>query len=293
MRTTLLSLLLLPLLAFAQSWCPPGATWTYEAGQFLAGFTRMRYTGDTIVDGYTAQIIDRYSAIQYPQPPPGPIYSGPPEVNYTPVAVITRAEGDVVFTLREGAWDTLYWFGAVPGQGWTAAHAPDEQECAPFIVADTGTYVMDGVALRWIEIESWYRVYERIGSTWDMFLYCPNWILDGPMGMRCYSDDEITYQLAAGACEQLVGLNDISAPIRLGLFPSPGTTHFTLSGVEGYLPPGTHIITLFDATGRMVLQQRTSETWPVIGTEALPAGLYRITVQHEHRAVMSAVWVKE
>lgn len=288
MRALFLALIVTPLLAYTQSWCPPGATWTYEAGQFLAGFKRMRYTGDTIVDGYTAQIIDRYSAIQYPQPPPGPIYSGPPEVNYTPVAVITRAEGDVVFTLREGAWDTLYWFGAVPGQGWTAAHAPDEQDCAPFIVADTGTYVIDGLALRWIEIESWYRVYERIGSTWDMFLYCPNWILDGPMGMRCYSDDEISYQLATEACEQLVGLNDVSAPIRLGPFPSPGTTHFNLT-----LPPGLHTITLFDATGRMVLEQRTSEERPVIGTEHLPAGLYRITVRDVLGGLMSTAWVRE
>lgn len=32
---------------------------------------------------------------------------------------------------------------------------------------------------------------------------------------------------------------------------------------------------------------------PVLATEALPAGLYRITVRDERGAVMAATWVKE
>ena len=288
MRAALLPLALLPLLAAAQSWCPPGATWTYEAEMFYAGFTRMTYTGDTLVDGYTAQIIDRYTALQPMQPPPGPTFGGPPLISHTPVAVITRSQDDVVYTWELGSWDTLYWFGAAPGQGWTARHVEGVQDCTPFIVTDTGTAVIDGMALRWIEIESWYRVYERIGSTWDMFMYCPNWIIDGPMGMRCYSDDEISFQLTTGACEQLVGLDDRHSTSWTNPFPNPGTTHFTLD-----LPPGPHTITLFDASGRTVLQQRTADTRPVIATEALPAGLYRITVRDERGGVMGATWVKE
>jgi hypothetical protein len=74
----------------------------------------------------------------------------------------------------------------------------------------------------------------------------------------------------------------------LAPFPNPGTTHFTLD-----LPPGTHTFTLFDATGRMVLHQRTADARPVIATEALPAGLYRISVCDERSEVMGATWVKE
>lgn len=288
MYATFLTLTFLAQLACAQSWCPPGATWTYEAELFYAGFTRMTYTGDTIVDGYTAQIIDRYSALQPPQPPPGPTFSGPPVISYIPVAVITRSQDDVVYTWEMGSWDTLYWFGAAPGQGWTARHVEGVQDCTPFIVADTGTTVIAGMALRWIEIESWYRVYERMGSTWDLFMYCPNWIIDGPMGMRCYSDEEISFQLITGACEQFVGLNDATARTQVGVHPTPGTTHFTLD-----LPPGPHTIILFDATGRMVLQQRTTDARPVITTEALTTGLYRITVRDEQGTVMGATWVKE
>jgi hypothetical protein len=45
--------------------------------------------------------------------------------------------------------------------------------------------------------------------------------------------------------------------------------------------------------GRMMLRSRTTGTWPVIDNEALPFGLYRVTVRDEHGALMSATWVKE
>lgn len=285
-----LSILLLAAIsgtANAQSWCAPGATWTYEAGMFLAGYIRMSYTHDTLIDGFNAQVIDQYRAVQYPQPPPDPIYGGPPVITYTPVAVITRSENDVVLIRGGSTWDTLYWFGAVPGDRWTQAHVEDTS-CAPFVVVDTGTTIYDGIPLRWIEIESWYRVYERIGSTWDMFMYCPNWIIDGPLGMRCYRDDDIDVGFTQTPCEALVGVEENFTGDRMLPYPNPGSTHFTLD-----LPPGDQTIILFDATGRMVLQQRTIYARPVIATEALPAGLYRITVRDELGAVMDATWVKE
>lgn len=85
-----------------------------------------------------------------------------------------------------------------------------------------------------------------------------------------------------------VGLDEEGSPTQVPLFPNPGTTHLTLD-----LSPTPHTITLFDATGRMVLQQRTTDARPVIDTEALPAGLYRIAVRDEHGGSMSTSWVKE
>jgi len=83
------------------------------------------------------------------------------------------------------------------------------------------------------------------------------------------------------------GLQFTAAP-TLTVFPNPGNADLMLD-----LPPGPHTITLFDATGRAVVQQRTTDTRPVINTEALPAGLYRITVRDERGAVLGAPWVKE
>jgi len=41
------------------------------------------------------------------------------------------------------------------------------------------------------------------------------------------------------------------------------------------------------------LQQRFADERPVIGTEHLPEGLYRITVQNDQGGLMGATWVKE
>jgi hypothetical protein len=58
MRSFAFPILLLASPCFAQSWCPPGATWTYNAGMALAGFNRLSYTHDTIIGDFNAQVID-------------------------------------------------------------------------------------------------------------------------------------------------------------------------------------------------------------------------------------------
>ena len=86
----------------------------------------------------------------------------------------------------------------------------------------------------------------------------------------------------------MVGIGEFTGSNALSVFPNPGTIDLTLN-----LSPGPHTITLFEAMGRIVLQQRTADARPVINTEALPAGLYRISVSNEQGAVMGATWVKE
>ncbi|MBP7407392.1 MAG: T9SS type A sorting domain-containing protein [Flavobacteriales bacterium] len=267
--------------SWGQIWCPPGATWTYEAGLILAGFQRMSYTHDTLVGGYTAQVIDRYSAIQYPQAPPGPTYGGPPIISYDPVSVITRSADDVVFTLSGITWDTLYWFGAVPGDHWYPAHAVDTN-CEPLLVSDTGTMVVDDVSLRWLNV-SGTTVIERIGSTFDLYMYCPNYIIDGPTGMRCYSDDEIAYALNVINCESLVGLNELAGSPGLLIFPNPGIEHFNLNDLEF-----GELIEVYDVTGKIALKQRSTGPSMRIDASGLSPGAYHI------RAGTSAVrWMKK
>ncbi len=85
-----------------------------------------------------------------------------------------------------------------------------------------------------------------------------------------------------------VGMDAVNDRSGIDLFPNPGTTYITLT-----LPPGRHNITLFDATGRVVLGQRTTEERPVIRTDALPTGPYLITVRDEEGGTIRAMWVKE
>lgn len=286
MRTTLLALVLLPLIGTAQSWCPPGATWTYEAGLGLAGFQRMSYRADTVVDGQQAQVIDRYAAIQYPQPVQ-PTFGGPQVITYTPVAAITRFADEVVHLWSGSEWDTLYWFGAAVGQGWTMAHA-DESECAPNVVTAAGTDLIDGVPLRWLDFVNASRVYERIGSLWDFFMYCPNIIFDGPMGMRCYRDDELAMLSTWVECEALVGAEEAPTAPEPLLFPNPGGDELTIN-----LPAGAWRVQLLDAQGRELLARGSSTGLVKLDAATLAPGTYHVRIAGATGASMARLWIKE
>jgi hypothetical protein len=289
MRTALLALLIfVSTFLNAQSWCPPGATWTYDSEMYTAGFIRMTYTHDTLIGGDIAQVIDRYTATQLPQPPPEPHFSGPPFTSYDPVVMITKLDSGVVYVLSGASWDTLYWFDAVPGDHWwpPSISAPD---CDQLVVGDTGTDVLDGVALHWIRFNNTsYKIYERLGWTWSMGVYCPNWIIDGPMPMRCYHDDEIDVNFTQAPCEALVGMDEGASGVVQLIFPNPGTDHFTLQS-----PPGPNTITMHDALGRSVLVQRTTGGNVEIDASDLPPGTYLVRTITASGSATHAKWIKQ
>lgn len=274
--------------AHAQSWCVPGATWTYDAPGSFGGYVQFSYVGDTLINGEVAQVIDQYNALQ--QVPDLSVLT----TSYAPVARITKLVNDVVYAYNpdvspDAPWDTLYWFGAQVGNRWTPPHI----SCSPLNVTATGTTEFNGVHLRYLDVGPVHRIYERFGYLWHITLNCPGILVLEPASLRCYSDNEISVRFGNSGCLDLLSVPEHKGRTGVSSHPNPGTTHFTLRGVDGALPPGPHTITLFDATGRMVLQQRTTDARPVIATEALPAGLYRITVRDEQGGVMGATWVKE
>jgi hypothetical protein len=228
------------------------------------------------------------------------------EVNsvHTVAACVTRAYQDVVEIWDDDIqdWDTLYWYGAVPGSTWkrpfdTGTCGPDER----IVVLDTGHVIMSGVTLAYWDVEQQWeggitgptRIIERLGWLPELLTMPACYSGEELVGLRCYSDEEMAVNLVDFPCRSLVGMDEVQGTHQIILSPNPGTTHITLSRVEGSLPPGPHTITLFDATGRMVLEQRTTEERPMISTEHLPSGLYRIVVRDEQGAMMGTTWVKE
>jgi hypothetical protein len=294
MRTSLLLLALLPLLVSGQSWCPPGATWTYGS-DFLGfyGYSQYVYVSDTLVGGQLAHRIDAQGAMSI---------VGQTQVDEwsQPITAITAQIGDVVslWSHTEQAWDTLFWLSAVPGDGWirpAGLYGP----CDPpdsLVIVDTTTVVYDGFTLRqWTVAQRadgmtmFTETYtERFGWTMNFSPYPACIIWDGPVGMRCYSDQDLSLSFTNFGCETLLDIAERGVSGSLTIFPNPGTTHFTFD-----LPVGLHTITVMDATGRVVLEQRTTDGRPVIGTERLPVGIYHITVRDEQGEVTGATWVKE
>lgn len=290
MRAALLSLLLLPLLACGQSWCPPGARWTfgYIDQLFGSGIHRIELAGDTLIDGHQAQRLEHWVRF-------GGGWGQPEWQTVRWPDLHTYEENGVVFLKSDWSldFDTVMWFSAAPGDRWTIPGMDDWG----FVVLDTSTIALDGMALKQlivqVEPEGWFMVdtlRERIGYKWFFIDPAESMVIDGNYdGLRCYEDESISFSAPwVSDCGFTMSVH----PSELGKvalpIPNPGTIHFTLD-----LPSGPHIITLIDATGRMVLQERTSEARPEIATEALPAGLYRIAVRDERGAVMGATWVKE
>ncbi|MBL0045688.1 MAG: hypothetical protein IPP33_15205 [Flavobacteriales bacterium] len=195
----LASLLFISSLVNAQSWCPPGATWTYTHTNNWThdGFARYQYTGDTMIAGTNAQIISMHAE--------GYDFSMQTNFNWGG-RYFTSVSGEVVNLWTGAAFDTLF-NGADVGAEWQM-NLPDGID--PFIligVVDTGNITIDGVPLHYLVTTlngiGADTIVERLGTIghqlvpWSMGITDQ---LDGPL--RCYQDNDIDYQrLRTYGCE--------------------------------------------------------------------------------------------
>ncbi len=277
--------------ACAQSWCPPGATWTYGTDAFgLFGYQQYSYVGDTVIGGLNGQRITGQGAMSY---------FGQSQVDYwtDTLGFVTALDGDVIviWYADQQDWDTLFWLGASPGDGWLRRNGP-YGSCDPrdsIVVIDTSTVIVDGLALRQWEAEQRWTggttgtllFTERIGWDWSFEPLPACLIIDGPSGMRCYSDQDISVSFTNFGCESLVGMGELGRQAGVFAFPNPGTYHFTLQ-----LPQGKHVVEVFDASGRRVLTQNVEGENGRVETGPLPVGLYFVRVDASGAMVR---WAKE
>ncbi len=299
-RSLLLLSIIFSITATAQSWCPPGATWTHGIMAFyIEGYLQTTYTGDTILGGSIGQKLSMTS-VEFNHLTDTVI------TTYSPVGAITsHGEGIVsIWSHSLQTWDTLYWMAAVPGQKWRVAHSDDECEPADHIlVADTGTTVVDGVSLRYLDLVAVYdmneyplgRSIERLGWMHWMMLFPGCFAVEGPGGLRCYSDDEINYTSPTWnyGCNSLADLTEHRNSSNIIIHPNPGTDHFILSGVEGQLPPGEHELKILDQLGRSVIEMDRISDQDVIGTASLPPGIYTVLITHRNGRSLHQHWVKQ
>jgi hypothetical protein len=275
----------LPVGVSAQSWCPPGATWNFQLLAWATdGYVVRTYVGDTVIQGWTAQRIHEQGEqiIYFPN-------SDTIQINNT---AMTAVQDSVLYTrvLWNGvpAWDTLCRFDAVIGDRWFPPGA--DSVCMNGLegmleVVDTSALVVDGVTLRrWglsyldaVGQPIWGTLWvtERLGYEGG-FGILPGGciIIEGGEVLRCYADGQIQYNEPFWPydCTSVTGVEER----HLGIVrpaPNPGTDHFTFD-----LPPGPHMVEVFDVTGRNLLTQRAGGGQVTIGTQLLPSGTYLVRV---------------
>ncbi|MBK6882717.1 MAG: T9SS type A sorting domain-containing protein [Flavobacteriales bacterium] len=290
-----IALLFLSSNVWAQNWCAPGAEWTYTLrDNGVGGYTRFTYIGDTLMDGAIAQKLHKHLV----------------EYNYILGEIVesdlpmdfTTVEDDLVSIWNGQYFDTLYWFGAAPGDRWSFSMDPvlwpDTAPTPHYIdVMDTGSTIVDGIVLRYLQVYNsnlWSApgsldvIFERIGSVYEFLV--PNnaiWV-DGIAGpLRCYSDDQINFQSPNwnGSCDYVTGIWDKEPRSNVTIFPHPCTDRLTLSGIT----PGSQI-ELFDGLGRNVFTGQALGEPFHFDASTLAPGLYQVRIRNGEQVIS---WIKE
>ena len=300
LRVALLLSLVVPLFISAQIWCPPNATWKWNTSSFeREGRTERHYVGDTLIDGRTAQRIHvtGFSVNT----------TGTPDTLFIDQYRFTSIENDVVllWSIWNGPpeWDTLYWFGAMPGDRW---YAPgDDGECGPtpagmYQVMDTATVIIDGVPLRELQLSDvdefgtpsgdLHTLTERIGLASGSFNLLSGCIPPNQTEtLLCYLDNGIDLVTAFGefSCSSLVGIGDIARDGSANVFPNPGSEFVTIQ-----LSSGSSQVDILDQEGRLVKQGLAVSGSVTINTELLAPGGYFIRKSDMQGVRSYAYWVK-
>jgi hypothetical protein len=282
----LLSLTLFTVTLSAQSWSPPGATWTYGLqDEGITGYSRYSYVGDTLLNDTVGQRIDLETVVVV-DPDPTPV------VNTHAGAVITSYANDVVSVWDQLSerWDTLFWFTAQIGDFWQPPHYEGECGDAERIeVEATGTLVEDGVTLRWLDLASDRgRIVERAGWYWNLEITPSCLIVEGLAGERCYTDGAVSYSPPTWTTDCFaIGMGEEPSNERVVFYPNPGTDHFTAQ-----VPPGCDALLMRDALGRTVRQERLAGGTFVIDVTDLPSGAFAVHLLQGGRTMPGGAWIK-
>ena len=299
--------LLLTSSTHAQSWCPPGATWVYNSsGAWLQSQTQYTFVGDTVVDGFTGQHIERRSLVIPPS------WDGDTMYEYTGPDIVTRTQPGLVYWWLEDVqeWDTLYWFDALPGDQWSPGwQQGSEQWGGPcdvgsyLQVLDTGVTIVDDVPLgtltvaRYIDGEAVgdgsFMIMERVGNTEGNIVPTPPsvcFVDEVGYSFSCYSDTELRYPTFSSPCELTLAVNEagILDASNWTVSPVPFSDRFTVRS------PGLQAeftLVVLDMTGRVL--QTLSFQGDVVEVDAkqLATGSYVLRMvdprgNHSHRVVI-------
>lgn len=270
----------------AQSWCTLGSTWHYSTISPSNGYTKYTYLYDTLVGANLCNKI-KYEV-------QGVGMAGP--FDYSDY-IYTYEQNGIVFknngTLSTPHYDTLYNFTGTVGTKWRT-NPTGGQACSQSYIEITGSGSINiqGQTLnyRTINYTNFYylfpqmsipltgsdTIFERIGTRHGMEFItgynCADMTDVGPVGFRCFSDNQINLQMSSVACDYVTKIeNNQMNSIKLELNnPASDFVHINIKDKVGN---NTRIV-LTDQFGKKISEYLLIENEIDISTQNITSGLY-------------------
>ena len=303
MKKTALLLILSFLTSFyssAQSWVKEDAVWHYDYYVTGSGFYTIELSNDTLILGKNCNKYVTKKHQFFSQP--GGVYLQGPVIDLP--SRYTHTSGDTVFYYENNQFYTLFNFGASIGDQWTindVAQFP-EIECNALSIVeviDTDNIDINGTNRRAIllktldgssvGINGW--VVENVGPLGSQYLFpTPNSCSDSQTvcfeqySFKCFQDSRINLYNPSGVdCEYLLTHLGIAEDNNqdFQVFPNPTTDVVNIL----FNKVGTHLMTLTDHSGKVILEKSLSNVKEEIDMTQLPSGIYTIRIENVNNEV--------
>lgn len=245
MRTLFSIFFLLPFnLVSAQTWGLDHPRWTYDYFDFCqSGKVQWTIVGDTVLQDNTCQLFRKdyeFKSCSLDVTNRGTF----------PTLDVMYERNQVVYWYNHEleSFDTLFWFGATPGQTWSIIPTSLYPGEILYLVTDTSSIMINGSNRKVLNVQ-----YEIIGSSFgsdDVLVegigptigYMKAWdvleaAIDGPHegnSFVCFTNDAIgDYKVQDDAvCDVILSDFRQNASRRLNVYPNPAREELNLSDVE-------------------------------------------------------------
>ena len=282
----------------AQSWCTPGSTWHYSTIAPSSGYTKYTYLYDTLVGANMCNKIKHEVH--------GVGMAGP--FNYSDY-IYTYEQSGVVFknngTLSTPHYDTLYNFTGAVGTKWRS-NPSSGQACAQSYIEITGSgsMVIQGQILNYKTI--FYKNYfylapqmsapqtgidtlfERIGTRHGMEFItgynCADMTDVGPVGFRCFSDNQINLQMSLVACNYITGIDEADALKESLIINNPVSDFIHVNIIQSATGKAKHV-DLMNQLGDKVYDGNQLENEFKIDARYFSNGIYILQISSDNAII--------
>ncbi len=140
-----------------------------------------------------------------------------------------------------------------------------------------------------------YSYVERIGADYSFGINSHEyvWMPSSVKGIRCYSDNDISYNFETVNCDYLITVGTFELEGNINnciVFPNPATTTITIENIKQHIQS----IRILDLLGREVFESIKNEVLSTkkIDVSKLPKGMYILQLQTKN-GVQSKKFMKE